>query len=211
MIARRLSGLVGHRFGRWLVRAVQSHGSQGYLSCMCDCGTDRAVRVNRLEGGTSRSCGCLAAEEFTVRQTKHGWRPKGKWNATYKAWQSMRERCLNSKNRAWLRYGGRGIKVCERWTMFANFLADMGDRPAGRSLDRINNDGDYEPGNCRWATNTEQQNNRAVNRTLTLNGMSKTIARWAKDTGIGYTTIMERLRRGWSVKRALTEPVRSGG
>lgn len=211
MIARRLDGLVGRRFGRWLVQSVKSHGSNGYLHCLCDCGAQRAVRVGRLESAESRSCGCLAAEEFASRNTKHGHRPKGEWKATYKCWQSMRERCLNPKSTSWPRYGGRGITICERWNDFTNFLADMGERPQGTSIDRIDNSRGYEPINCRWATNTEQQNNRSINRIVEFRGERLTLAQWGARTGIAPNTIKERLRHGWSEERALTESVNRRG
>ena len=106
------------------------------------------------------------------------------------------------------RYGGRGILVCVRWRDFRDFLADMGERPAGTSLDRIDNDGNYEPGNCRWATEVEQKANTRVAIRLTLNGETLGQAEWARRLGVRTTTIAHRLRRGWPLERALTEPSR---
>lgn len=138
---------------------------------------------------------------------KHGYRPKGKWNPTYKSWQLMRSRCHNQRDIRYTNYGGRGIRVCQRWDSFENFLADMGERPLGMTLDRINRNGDYEPSNCRWATALEQQNNRSTNRRIAFGGTELTLTQWARAIGIGATTIKQRIERGWSVDRALTEKV----
>jgi hypothetical protein len=204
---RNLDHLVGQHAGRWLILAVDSHGSRGYLLCVCECGTRRSVRVNRLEDGTSKSCGCLAAELSAKRKRRHGYRPSGVWNTTYKSWQGMRERCLNRKNKGWPRYGGRGIAICERWNEFENFLEDMGERPAQMSLDRIDNDGNYEPANCRWATDKQQSNNTRANRILELDGTKRTLSEWAEATGLTANAIRMRLANGWPVRRALETPI----
>jgi hypothetical protein len=122
----------------------------------------------------------------------------------YNCWNSMMVRCRSTKSK---RYGGRGIKVCERWQTFENFYADMGPRPTeNHSLDRINNEGNYEPSNCRWATWTQQARNKSNCHVLTVGSESFTIAEWAERTGIGKTTIRERIRRGWSPERATSTP-----
>lgn len=123
----------------------------------------------------------------------------------------MKKRCLNPKHNRFHRYGGRGIKVCERWMSFSNFLADMGRAPRGCSIDRINNDGDYEPGNCRWATNTEQVMNRSHGSfgVVTINGVSKLISVWLKETGVSYNAYwIRKTRRGWSDIDAIFTPAR---
>ena len=128
---------------------------------------------------------------------------------TYRSWSECRQRCENPNNRKWPSYGGRGIKVCARWASFANFLADMGERPDGHSLDRINNDGDYEPNNCRWATPSEQARNRRSSHTLTAFGETLTIAEWAERTGLKHHTIAWRINKlGWTAERALSTPLR---
>jgi hypothetical protein len=121
----------------------------------------------------------------------------------------MRQRCQQEYIKAYPRYGGRGIKVCERWESFENFLADMGERPAETSLDRINNDGDYEPGNCIWATREQQNANRRVSVWLEFNGERLTVAQWAKRVGLNYTTLWRRVRAGWSHELALSTPMDS--
>lgn len=123
-------------------------------------------------------------------------------------WLQMKQRCLDPNNAAYDRYGGRGIKVCDRWlNSFEAFLDDMGPRPTGLTIDRINNNGHYEPTNCRWTTYREQRLNSRSVRLLTFNGETRCLTDWARITGIGECTIFYRLQRGWSVERALTEPV----
>lgn len=123
----------------------------------------------------------------------------------YNIWSSMLGRCLNENNPRYSFYGGRGIKVCKRWQSFTNFLADIGERPTGMSLDRINNDKGYSPSNCRWATRVQQMNNRRSCHNLTFNGMTMTIAQWARHTGIKRATIKSRiLYLKWDVQKALT-------
>ena len=125
----------------------------------------------------------------------------------YNSWSSIKRRCLDAKNKRFEKYGGRRISLCEKWFKFNNFLADMGDRPEGMSIDRIDNNGHYEPGNCRWATNTQQQRNKSNNHCLTLNGRTQAAAAWAEELGLKKMTIIHRKRRGWSDKEALTAPL----
>jgi hypothetical protein len=112
-------------------------------------------------------------------------------------------RCRNPHSQDYERYGGRGIVICERWNKFENFLADMGPRPSGHSIDRVNNDGNYEPGNCRWATNTQQIRNQSTNRIVTLHGRSQSVAAWAEECDIKADTVRHRLDRGLSAEQAL--------
>lgn len=134
----------------------------------------------------------------------------GKHNSpTYKSWQSMRTRCLNPNDSHHARYGAVGIVVCERWHDFRNFYADMGERPIGMTLDRFPNKlGNYEPSNCRWATMTEQENNKTNNVVVDAEGESRTVMEWSRVKGIYYHTLLKRLQAGWSADRALNEPTR---
>lgn len=126
---------------------------------------------------------------------------------TQNSWDAMKNRCRNPSHPAYARYGGAGIKVCDRWAdSFENFLADMGERPAGMTLDRIDTNGDYCPENCRWATQSEQQRNRRNNKFLTAFGRTQTQAAWAEESGIAPDIISARLSRGWSVEDAVTKP-----
>ncbi len=141
---------------------------------------------------------------------RHGHSRGGRRSATYESWAAMHARCGQPSHEAFRRYGGRGVHVCARWSGrhgFTRFLADMGERPAGKTLDRFpDKDGNYEPGNCRWATPVEQQNNVATNHRLTVNGETLTITEWARRTGLKKTTIRMRLVSGWPPDRAVNAP-----
>lgn len=153
--------ITGLRFGRLVAVNPTIAKRRTIWQCICDCGGSKKIPSSALTSGRTRSCGCLRREEFSKRRYIHG---RGYKDGTYRSWHSMKMRCLNPKGQFYYCYGGRGIKVCERWMNFENFLADMGEKPADLSLDRINNDGNYEPGNCRWATAIQQANNTRRSR-----------------------------------------------
>ncbi len=132
----------------------------------------------------------------------------GRGSPTYVSWMGMKGRCLNPNNEAFARYGGRGISVCSAWLDFAGFLSDMGERPHGSSLDRIDNNGDYEPGNCRWATSVEQARNRRSNRRISIDGVSATVSEWAERSGIPKTRIIDRLDAGATPREAIHPALR---
>lgn len=127
---------------------------------------------------------------------------------TYHSWEQMIQRCTDVGCKDYKWYGGRGIYVCARWLDFRNFFADMGERPLGRSIDRIKSDGNYEPSNCRWADKFQQKHNRADNLQLTFNGKTQPAAVWAREIGMNKITLYSRLRAGWSTERALSAPLR---
>jgi hypothetical protein len=183
----------GDRFGRWVL--LGSEGL-GFWRAQCDCGEVKQVRIESLTMGRSRSCGCLRREMLTSHG--HAARRSGE----YHSWSGMISRCNNKNDDRYEEYGGRGIRVCMRWYSFANFLADMGPRGEGLTLDRIDVDGHYEPGNCRWATAQEQANNKRNVREL--NGERKTVEAWARVYGQPPARVRSRLSRGWDLLDALT-------
>lgn len=141
-----------------------------------------------------------------MRPITHGHTVNLKRSPTYVSWKAMRRRCYNRSYPDFHRYGGRGIKVCARWRSFSAFLEDMGERPDGTTLERIDRDGDYSPTNCKWATRKEQNRNHAINRLITIGGKTQCVAAWAEESGIGDSTIRNRLATGWPVERLLEKP-----
>jgi len=190
---------VGTRFNRLVVLASFPHPSRTRCKVRCDCGNEFEVSANALQRGNTGSCGCLQVE----RTTKHGmWK-----TPEYNAWRDMRSRCYRSTHRHFKNWGGRGITVCERWReSFEAFYEDMGPRPEGHSIDRIDNSGNYEPGNCRWTTSTQQLRNTRRNNLLTVRGRTQCITAWADESGICSETIHHRLRAGWEVEAAIFTP-----
>lgn len=195
----------GNVYGRWTV--IQQAGLNKRRCvrwlCRCSCGSERAVDGPALRNGASRSCGCLGAERRRASNLKHGLSQ----TPTYASWQSMLGRCYDPRNASFAAYGGCGVTVCERWKDFLLFLADMGPRPDGKTLDRIENSIGYEPSNCRWSTLIEQQANRSVSRFLVANGEALTVAEWARRTGIDANVLRARIRMGWADHDIVNRPV----
>jgi hypothetical protein len=189
---------VGRRFSNLEVLSVEKvKDGHAIATCRCDCGNTKPIRLNHVLRGVQKGCGCGRAHTRT-----HGMAG----TRIYQIWRTMRARCENPKDKGYPSYGGRGIAVCERWKQFANFYADMGDKPAGMSLDRRDVNGNYEPSNCRWATKIEQQNNTTRSHFVTYRGKAMTVAEAMRlsDCKVPYTTVYGRLNRGWSVERALS-------
>jgi len=194
----KANNLSSQRFGRWTVGEYVGGGTGGHASwlCVCDCGVTRIVLAHSLRSGRSLSCGCF----WRAQNSKHG----KYMSRVYRAWTSMLNRCQNARNRNYPLYGGRGIRVCDRWHTFENFFGDMGEPAKGQSLERKDNHGNYEPENCRWTNSREQARNRRSNQMITLAGMTLCIAEWER-LGLSWSTISNRLKRnpGWPVGRIL--------
>lgn len=202
----------GTRFGRLAVlsevepRLYPCGREARVFTCQCDCGAEKTFLLPQLRSGRTSSCGCLARESKATARLKHGDKRKNEKPAPeYVAWSAMKARCENPKHRFLKNYGGRGIKVCDRWREnYEAFLVDVGRKPSsGHTIDRIENDRDYEPGNVRWATRTEQQRNKRNNLLVTFRGEEMPLARACEITGIRYQTAWGRLDRGMSLTEAL--------
>lgn len=178
------------------------------IECRCEtCGATFYTFPRVIAQGGGRTCSRICHLK-TVWRTEHGHTVNNRRSPTYSSWQAMIRRCENPKDIRYDRYGARGIGVCDRWHTFENFLADMGERPPGRTLDRIDGNRGYEPGNCRWATPAQQTANREATNLVEFRGRSQTIPAWAMELGIAERTLRGRLEQGWTVEAAFTKPVR---
>lgn len=203
--AGQVKDLSGRRFGKITVhcRVGRVFNRRGAMACAlwwgsCDCGEARVFRGDHL--GRTKSCGCKRLDANWARHRSCDTRE-------YSTWKAMLSRCTNPRNSMFHLYGARGISVCERWRTFENFRDDMGARPPGRSIERIDTNGNYEPGNCRWATPREQMLNRRNTVELTFNGTTKPLSLWAEQLGVRWQVVYHRIQRGWSVARAVTTPL----
>lgn len=194
----------GQRFSRLTVLhriPSDAKGNSKWL-CRCDCGRETTPLGQSLRSGATTSCGCYASERASSAGTHHA-----SGTTDYKAWHSMVQRCTNPNRHKWHRYGGRGIVVCDRWLSYENFLADMGPRPPGMTIERKNNDGNYEPDNCCWATQKEQARNRSTNVFVVVDGVSMTASDASRRLGSNRSTVGRRIREGWSPEAAINTPL----
>ena len=198
--------LSGCRFGMLVaLRKGESVGSQSRWICICDCGAESLVRLGNLRNGHTTSCGCKRVIATAEDKTRHGHFG----TPTYKSWSSMLTRCQNKGNHKYLDYGGRGIKVHDSWKNFESFLADMGERREGTTLGRIDNDGDYKPGNCEWQDSKTQARNKRNTALFDFEGKSATLQEHCEAVGMHYPTAKSRIYLyGWTVDKALTTPTR---
>jgi hypothetical protein len=179
----------GQRFG---MLVAEHFLSAGFWLCRCDCGRLKETNIHSAAAGRIKSCGCKTRDFLRAGVLKHG----KSYEKIYGIHEQMLARCYNKNNPRYKRYGGRGIKVCRRWHSFANFYADMGDRPENKTLDRRDNDGDYKPANCRWASAYEQSNNKHTSRKVKINGRVQSMAQWAREYGLNRGTVYSRFRGG---------------
>ena len=206
----RFIDLAGQRFGRLVAIELVGKNRHKQLKwlCQCDCGKKKIVTGYHLKSENTKSCGCLLKENIV--NTRHGHSRKGKWSRTYKAWAAMTKRCINPKDISYKNYGGRGIEVCDRWKIFENFLTDMGESPTDRhQIDRIDNNDNYYPENCRWATPRENSRNRRNSIVVIYNNKAQHLKILAEKFNINYHTLWNRIyKHNWPIKEALTIPVK---
>lgn len=206
--------MLNERFGRLTVIAKASGRipKRSYWLCRCDCGTESIKMGKYLRNGDTQSCGCAQTEYRAAGHVIHGGakrKSSGRLSTEYVSWRDAKERCYNPNKRTFALYGGRGIRMCDRWRDdFATFLADMGPKPAGMSLDRIDVNGNYEPSNCRWATQQQQCNNQRRNKVVTFKGQKFTIAELARTTGIHYLSLYDRMRQHHETPEQAVEHLR---
>lgn len=188
-----------------------------YQVFRCECGNELVVPFPRVRTGETRSCGCLHKDQLRERAFIHGSTRNRKVTPEYEAWRGVITRCEDKNKPQYPDYGGRGITVCDRWREpngqgFINFLDDMGERPSkGHSIDRKDNNGNYEPANCRWATRSEQAQNKRNTRNLEAFGKTQCLSVWAREYGMSAGVLCNRLKRGMSIEEALTKPLRPTG
>lgn len=212
----RLPIIPGQRFGAWTVLAqAENYRTARPALCRCDCGREAPIVVNKLYAGTSKSCGCFTRARLGADNLRHGARSRKATTPEYRTWLNMRQRVNNPRNEFYADYGGRGIKVCARWGSFENFLADMGTKPSRRhSIERRNNSGDYEPGNCSWEIMSTQARNTRRNIIVSFGGRDIPLVQALEELGHPtcgrfYHTVKDRIRKlGWAPDVALTTPVR---
>jgi len=209
--SKRFKDLTGKKFHRLTVVGYLGRRchSSAWL-CKCDCGANSEVSAGALQKGSIKSCGCFQRERMAALTYKHGGRSRVTGGSSaWKAWEGMRSRCADPSNKDWKWYGGKGIKVHSSWMDdFDQFIRHIGPKPTEKhTLDRIDRNGNYEPGNVRWATWTEQARNRSNNRIVEFKGQSMVLIEAAELSGIPYKTVKMRVAKGWDTDRALTQPV----
>lgn len=201
--------LIGRVFGRLTVLAEtpNSDPRRRKWACRCECGTITSTVGYAMLAGKTQSCGCHRRDVMRALVTTHGHAKSGKEHPLYRTWAHMRARCSSPAYHSYHRYGGRGITIDPRWDDFSAFLSDMGDKPKGYSLDRIDNNGNYSPSNCRWASPREQANNTMKVSLFEHLGKSMTLAEWSRETGINKITLWRRLNElGWPPSKAFSTP-----
>lgn len=198
--------LTGQLFGDLKVVGFSRPGPSGsFWNCECSCGSTKEVRSKHLRDGKVASCGCKKGG-WTHGFTSKSSRDEQSLKETYRSWVGMRQRCLQEKHRFYRFYGGRGITFSAEWDDFPTFLQDMGVKPKGTTLGRIDNDGMYCKENCRWESKIQQERNKSTTRWVEYNGVRRSLSEWCELYGLPFHVVHYRLKSGWGVERALTTP-----
>lgn len=206
--------MIGKTFGRLTcVERVKNRGSLDRYRFVCEDGNEIEANGHDIRNGNTSSCGCLQKQRVREALITHGQTASGRWTPEYRAWAGMIDRCRNPAYEHYEYYGGKGIQVCERWrNSFAAFFLDMGLRPGkGYSIDRVDNDKNYEPGNCRWATQREQTRNKSNNVYITHNGETMILTDWSERLGIDRHRLRRRLLGGMTFEEAISKPPQNHG
>lgn len=201
--------IIGKQFGSLTVlRKSSEAGSRQRYECACTCGNNKTYLRCHIVSGAVKSCGCGKRTSIGLRSKTHGHARPGNLSPTFTTWMSLKARCKNPNNNMYKHYCARGITVCDRWnSSFEAFLSDMGEKPPGCSIDRIDNNLGYSPDNCKWSTATEQANNRRSNKLVTAFGVTASIADWSRRFGVDQNNISARLRsKKWSQEDAVSKP-----
>ncbi len=205
----RLIDLTGKKYG--MLTVISKHGKSPSgirWNCVCDCGKRTIATGNPLKSGITKSCGCIKAVRIYGRGNNNATTHGLSYSSSYRTHAGMMDRCYKSTCISFKNYGGRGITVCDRWHNLSSFIEDMGERPNGYSIERIDNDGNYTPENCKWATAKEQANNRRPKKSITYGGVTRTYLAWSLHLGGEGTLVFTRLKRGWSEERAVSTKAR---
>lgn len=194
--------VIGSKFGMLTAEVeLPKAGRRRVFRCACDCGKTKTALLENLRSGKTTSCGCAQKEAARTANKTHGMTG----TREFISWMNMKARCLNPASDDYENYGGRGIAICQGWLQsFEAFLNDLGECPDGMTLDRIEVNGNYEPGNCRWATPKTQANNTRANRIVEVGGRQLTLAQACETLGLNYKTVHRRLARGWTISKALS-------
>lgn len=193
--------MIGQKYNKLTVLSKVETNHNGYVyECLCDCGNKKVIEGKSIRSGLTKSCGCIRSQYVSTKNKTHEKTNTG----AYKSWRAMKTRCTNLNTPSYKNYGERGITICDRWLNFENFYEDMGDRPEGKTLERIDNSKGYSRENCKWASKKEQNRNTRQVKLLTYEGETLCMKEWAEKLSIPYSTLQDRIRRGWNVERALT-------
>lgn len=199
------SHMINKKYGQLTVTEVlPPNNANRKVIAVCECGKTKEYQLTKIRIGATISCGCYAKKASSLRNSTHGGSQN---NSLYEVWHSMKTRCLNNNSQAYKHYGGRGIAVCDTWKKDFKCFSDwalLNGYSKGLQLDRINNEDGYSPLNCRFVSSKVNNNNTSRNRVIQFNGMNKTLSQWSDFIGVNYTTLHQRLKKGWGLQRALS-------